>query len=721
MMTEKNTTVIWKITSIFTRFIFVTFFLIITLWADNEKVPYRIPKVLDSIKISVDGNLDEPFWQKALMLELKYEVMPGENTTPPVKTEVLLTYTDDCFYAAFRAFDPEPSDIRAVYTDRDNCADHDFVGIVLDTFNDERRTYDFRCNPFGIQTDGSTTLQGWVEWDAIWDSAGKITKDGYIVEIAIPFSSMRFQRQKGDQVWGIDAIRSYPRNVKHSIGLFPKDRNNNCYTCQFEKIIGFEGTKPGKNIEFDPTVSTLISQGREPFSTGEFDKKTKIKPGLTARWGFTPNLTLSATINPDFSQVEADVAQLDINTRFALFYPEKRPFFMEGADIFNMPLDAVYTRSLSEPDWGIKLTGKEGVHSIGFYSVQDKSTYLLFPGTQFSNSTTIDMKTLGSVLRYRLDMGKASHIGLLATDREISNGDDQDKNYYNRLVGFDGYWRINRKKHLEFQFLTSRTCYPVATANKYEQPVSAFAGSAMEFLFQHETRDFGYYAGYRQISPGFRADLGFIPQIGLRRIRGGIIAASWKDQGHWYTFLNIKPSFDYFVDFNGKLISKYIRLTSFYEGPSQTSGAIEARFGKQSYFGQLFSTNQGELFVNIQPTGSLFFGLDTIYGNQIDFENIRQGVQLVLAPSFTCKIGRHIYLGLDHIFERLNVEHRRLYTANVSNLRLVYQFNARFFLRTILQYVDYNYNVDNYLFQLDPRYKRLFSQVLFSYKVNPQT
>jgi hypothetical protein len=114
-----------------------------------------------------------------------------------------------------------------VYTDRDNFPDHDFVGLVLDTFNDERRSYDFYCNPLGIQTDGSETPQGWVEWDAIWNSAGRITGDGYIVEMAIPFSSLQFQRKKGDQVWGIDAIRIYPRNLKHTISLFPKDRNNN--------------------------------------------------------------------------------------------------------------------------------------------------------------------------------------------------------------------------------------------------------------------------------------------------------------------------------------------------------------------------------------------------------------------------------------------------------------------------------------------------------------
>ncbi|MDQ1351641.1 MAG: hypothetical protein QG657_1946 [Acidobacteriota bacterium] len=695
------------------------FFLTTFAWADGEKVPHRVPKITDGARIHVDGRLDEPFWQKALVLELKYEITPGENIPPPVQTEVLLIYTDNYLYAAFRAFDPEPSAIRAVYTDRDNIYDHDFVGLVLDTFNDERRTYDFYCNPFGIQNDGSETSQGWVEWDAIWDSAGRITSDGYIVEIAIPFSTLRFQRKKGDQVWGIDAIRSYPRNVRHCISLFPKDRNNNCYMCQFEKLIGFDGAKPGKNLEFDPTISTLSTQKRNPFSTGGFVNNTKVEPGLTARWGFTSNLTFSATVNPDFSQVEADVAQLDINTQFALYYDEKRPFFMEGADIFDMPLDAVYTRSLADPDWGVKLTGKEGGHSIGFYSVQDHFTNLLFPGSQYSNTTSLNMKTIGSVLRYRLDVGKASTVGLLVTDRE---GEHQDgENYFNRLAGFDAFWRFNTKKFIKLQFLTSRTQYPGAVIDDYGQPGEPFSGSALDFMFRHESRNFGYYATYRQVSPGFRADLGFIPQVGYRKAAATMIFASWKNPGHWYTFINAIPSFEYEVDFNDKLIYKTFKVTSYYMGPLQTQIAMEARFGKQSFMGKIFTINRGEFYISLQPSGSLTLSFDAIYGDQIDLDNIRPATQLFFAPALKFKMGRHLYIGLDHIFERLNVDLGRLYTANVSNLRLVYQFNARTFLRTILQYVDYNYNVANYLIPIDPRFKHLFTQVLFSYKINPQT
>jgi hypothetical protein len=665
----------------------------------------------------VDGQLDEEIWKKALVIGLNYEIMPGENIEPPVRTEVLLAYTETHFYAAFRAFDPEPSAIRAVYADRDNFPDNDWVGLILDTFNDQRRTYNFYCNALGIQADAIQSPHGWVEWDPIWDSTGRITNQGYIVEMAIPFSSLRFQRETGDreQIWGFNAKRVYPRNVQHHINLFPWDRNNNCYMCQFKKIALLGGVKPGKNLELDPTLSTFFTQERDPFPEGELTKKKKnVDSGLTVRWGFTPNLTFSAAINPDFSHVEADAAQLDINTRFALYYPEKRPFFLEGAGIFTTPMAAVYTRSLADPNWGIKITGKEGPHSLGFYFVRDNVTNLLFPGSHQSDSTLLDRKTSGSVLRYRLDIGKASTVGLLLTDREGSD-------YFNRLAGFDAYLRLSHKKHVTLQLMASQTRYPDMVAVEYAQPKNKFSGTAMDFLFKHESRNFGYYFSYQQITPHFRADLGFMPQVGYQNVSGGLVFASWRNPGHWYTYIDIAPSVEYEVDHHDDLIYKNLKLTANYEGPSQTNITLEGRLGEQSFMGNIFETNQVEARFNIQPSGALQVWLNAVTGEQIDFANIRQGKRILVNPGILYKVGRHFSVNMDHIFEHFNVEAGHLYTANVSNLKMVYQFSRRIFLRTIIQYINYRYNIENYSFSLDPEFKHLFTQVLFSYKINPQT
>ncbi|MFL6290939.1 MAG: DUF5916 domain-containing protein, partial [Thermoanaerobaculia bacterium] len=350
--------------------------------AGPVRPPYAVARATSAIK--VDGNLDEAAWQAAAVIDLAFETRPAENTAPPVKTECLITHDDDSIYVAFRAHDPDPSQIRAHLSDRDKAFDDDFVGIVLDPFNDERRAFEFFVNPFGIQMDLFMDDVGGNEsetWDAIWTSAGRVTGSGYEVEIAIPFSSLRFPRTEGDQIWGFDALRFYPRNQRHRIASQPMDRNVSCYLCQVSKMAGFAGVTPGLNMELVPTLTATRTDAKpDAFQDRLAEGDVETEPGITGKWGITPNLTLNAAINPDFSQVEADAAQLDVNTTFALFFPEKRPFFLEGADFFRTPFEAVFTRNVSDPEWGLKLTGKEGKNAVGVFVAQDDRTDFLIPG-----------------------------------------------------------------------------------------------------------------------------------------------------------------------------------------------------------------------------------------------------------------------------------------------------------------------------------------------------
>jgi hypothetical protein len=238
------------------------------------KDPYIIPKT--NVEIKIDAVMDEEAWQKALVLELKYEVRPGENVTPPVRTEVFLTYNTRNLYAGFRCYDPNPSAIRAHLRDRDTLGGDDWIALILDTFNDERRSFDFIVTAQGVQFDEIETQNSEDEgWDAIWDCASKIREWGYLVEIAIPFSSFRFQRKDGPQIWGFDGVRRYPREHAYHIGLFPRDRSNNCYLCQAVKIKGFEGASPGLNIEFDPTVIGFRLDERQDFPYGDLEKQSQ--------------------------------------------------------------------------------------------------------------------------------------------------------------------------------------------------------------------------------------------------------------------------------------------------------------------------------------------------------------------------------------------------------------------------------------------------------------
>ncbi|MBN2029980.1 carbohydrate binding family 9 domain-containing protein [bacterium] len=679
-------------------------------------VPYRIPYVNGDIR--VDGCLDESVWESAVRVDANIEVRPGENIPAPVRTEALLMYDKNNIYVGFNAYDPDPSKIQAHLCDRDNIWDDDWILILFDTFNDQRRTYDFTCNPLGIQGDMiETPTGGGDSWDAIWESAGRITDEGYVIEMVIPFRTMSFPRTEGDQIWGFDVVRSYPRDVRHHIGAFVRDRNNNCYMCQAIKLIGFAGATPGNNIEFDPTVTGIFSQEREEGISGPFvERQKKSDFGLTARWGFTNNLTLSTTVNPDFSNIEADVLQLDINNRFAIYYPEKRPFFLEGADFFSTQHSFVHTRTLADPDWGVKITGKEGPHGIGFFVVQDKLTNFLFPGAEGSRSGSMNQKSIGSAFRYQRDIFESSNIGVILTDRE-------GKNYHNRVVGIDGNLKFTQKDQLEFTVGRTNTRYPEEIVNDYDQPESDFSANAWSVNYNHSTRNYMVYFFLAEIEPDFRADLAFMSQAGFRYSEIGGQYNIPHDPGHWFTWLSFFFSHDYRRDqFNNPLHKVYFASFN-YNGPLRSYLYLYGQYGKDLYNGQKFRKNSLTGGFGLWPLSVLNVNLDFNYGDQIDYANTRNGTRLYLSPYMQVNLGLHLKVTANHTYEQLKVDGGRLYTANISHLRMVYQFSKRVFLRVILQYRDYQYNVGLYMNgeDMDPENKGLFSQILFSYKINPQT
>ncbi len=684
-----------------------------TTTADGRPV-YRVPIAASVVR--VDGILDEEAWEKALALELRYEVQPGENVPPPVRTEVLLAYDESRLYVAFRARDPNPRAIRARLRDRDSLSLDDWVGVVLDTFNDERRNYLFQANPLGVQQDQVETMDASDRrWDAIWDSAGRIHSWGYAVEMAIPFNSLRFQRSGGDQVWGFDAVRSYPRSQGYLIGLFPRDRSNNCYLCQAVKLIGFAGATPGRDVEIAPTVTAVRTDERTELPHGDFEARDReAEVGVTVRWGLTPNMTLSATANPDFSQVEADTLQLDVNQPFALSYPEKRPFFTEASDFFDTRLTAVYTRTMRDPAWGLKLTGKEGANTIGAYVVRDELTNLIFPGSRSSSSTSLDIDSTASVFRYRLDIWNNSTVGLLLTDREGSG-------YFNRVFGFDGDFRLTATDRLQMQFLGSSTRYPDAVASEFGQPFDDFDDTALEIFYYHSTRSWSWYLGYSDFGRGFRADLGFIPRVDYRRMLAGL-RYMWNGRpDDWWWLFSFGGGFDHLEDHNGDVVSSEAMFWFYYRGSMQSGVDLIGSRYREAYNGVEFDMNYLSLQTWILPTADLYLKLEGIFDDRIDYANTRAGRRIRLNPYVSYAFGLHLRLSLNHTYERMSVDAGRLYTANISRASVRYQFSARAFLRSILQYVDYRYSSELYTFPISPEYRHLSTQVLFSYKLNART
>ncbi|MCD4750242.1 MAG: carbohydrate binding family 9 domain-containing protein [Thermoanaerobaculales bacterium] len=686
--------------------------------ADDGSVPTATPGHIPvcAAAIAIDGLVDEKAWDGAWSMDLEYEVRPAENIPAPVRTQVLMMHSRTHLYVAFRAYDPEPGAIRAHLSDRDRAWNDDWVGVVLDTFNDERRNYLLVANPFGVQMD---KIEAWPNggsvWDGIWQSAGRITEWGWSAEMKIPFSTLRFQRTDGPQTWGFDAIRAYPRNVHRQMGAFVRDRNNNCYLCQAVKIEGFDGVSPGKNLEIVPTLTAAGYEERSDFPDGDFDvKEDDVEFGITARWGLTPNLTLAGTINPDFSQVEADAKQLDVNETFAIFFPEKRPFFMEGADFFETNMRAVYTRMIRDPSWGLKLTGKEGANTIGAYVVEDDTTNIIFPGSQSSDMTSLNMSNTSTVLRYERDIDNRFTIGALLTDRE--GGD-----YLNRVAGVDGDFRLSDKDRISAQALWSSTQYPDEVAEEFGQPEGDFDDLAVDLFYSHSTRTISFWGLYRDIGDDFRADLGFIPQVGYRLGEVGFDYTWIGEPGDWYSEMVLIAMVNSREDQDGNLLRNEAAVRFTYEGPLQSHAFIRPSRARERFGGQEFDLDQIFLHICLKPNRHSHAWLNVIIGDRIDYENVQAGERLNIDAGFWYKLGRHLKIEPHFTLEEMDVDAGRLYEARIGQLEASWQFNSRAFVRAIFQHVNYDFATDLYSDGRDPKYEHLFTQLLFSYKVNPQT
>jgi len=670
--------------------------------------------------IEVDGLLDESAWIDATRITLPYEWFPGDNIPSPVETEVFVTFDQENLYLAFRAYDPDPTSVRANLADRDTPFQDDHVGFMIDPFNDERRGFQFRINSLGVQMDAIfSENEGYEDfsWDAIWDSDGRITEEGYQVEVAIPFKSLRFPRSAEARTWGFMAFRSLPREVRHRMRSHPTDRDRACLLCQMNKMVGIEGVDPGKNVEVAPTLTAVRTDTRPDGSSESWESGDgEYEAGVTARWSVTPNLVFNGTVNPDFSQVEADVAQLDVNNRFALFYPERRPFFLEGADFFLTPLNVIFTRTVADPEAGAKITGKEGANAVGFFLTQDRVNNLIFPGNQGSTSTSLSDDVTAGVLRYRRDVGAGSTVGGLMTVREAEG-------YHNRVYGADAFLRLSATITIQAQYLRSDTEYPSSVATQYGQKEGAFGGDAYHLQFMHRSRDWMVTANLEQLGADFRADAGFVPRVDTRGGQAMVQKTWWAPQpGQWYSFLNAGILVGRTEDLDGNLTDERIQLIGGYSGPMQSNVNVALAIRKELYAETIFE-NLGAAFVGfeIRPSGIATLGFGSELSETIDYLAGQEGTQITAGPQAELKLGRHLNLDLQHSYRRLKRGGDWAFIANLSQIRAVYNFSVRTFFRAIVQYQNIERNPEMYEVDVAREDKTLFTQLLFSYKVNPQT
>jgi len=489
---------------------------------EEKKRAIVIPKAAGPIVI--DGRLDEEAWKTAAVFKNFYNIGPGYNTEPSKPTEAYLMYDEQNLYIGFKCWD-EKDKIRATVAKRDNVFGEDNVRVWLDTFNDQRRAYILGFNPLGIQQDGIYTEGRGADFtpDVVMESKGVIEDWGWSVEVKVPFKSLRYTSGKG-KLWGFDVARNIDRFNDELDDWMPDDRDNSGFLVKHGHITGLEDVKFDRTLEIAPSI-TLSETGERVSSlqvpTGRFvNHPGKKDIGVNLKYTVTPTVTLDAAINPDFAEIEADAPVVTANQRFPIFFTEKRPFFLEGKEIFDTPLNIFYSRDIIDPDLAIKLTGKVNKNTFGFLLASDNA-----PGNYNEDDRTqndqckerlrlglshdpcpldefLDKNAYFAVVRVKRDLGPDNNIGFFGTARIFP----QDRNF---VSGFDGKFKFNPATTMTFQVAGTKTREnfydPSRDATQYR------SGRGLGYFWSLDyTKDtHGWYAEIFGRSKDYRAESGF--------------------------------------------------------------------------------------------------------------------------------------------------------------------------------------------------------------------
>ncbi len=671
----------------------------------------QVPRVENEIR--VDGHLDEAFWTEALAIPLPFEIDPGDNQPAVVATACYLAYDASRLLFGCRASDPDPAGIRARFRERDRLEDDDRIGLTLDTFDDGRRAFEFWVNPLGVQHDLFRNDSGTGEeenhaWDALWDAAGRIDSEGFTVEAAIPFSSLRFQRTSEDQNWRIMVRRNWPRATEHTLSSVPIDRARDCLLCQAVRVGGFESREPGHDLEVIPALTAFRADRPSRDEQGSLDSEM----GITALWGVTPNISLAATLNPDFSQVEADAARLDVNRRFALFFPERRPFFLEDADLFESFFDVVHTRTVADPTWGLRTTGKQGGHAFGFFTARDERTEILLPGPESSDAVFLDRESQASVLRYRRDLGERSTLGAIVSDRRA-------RDYSNRVAGLDGRFRLNPSDSVSFQVLGSQSRFSEELGTDLGSGVD-LQGLAVRADLKRRSRDWDWTLRYQRIGREFRADLGFMPRVGLADYEVEVQRTWWEPSERWNR-VELGAQWGRTENLEGELLDGALELRLKLRGPWQSELSYQPELSETTFGGISFESLRHQIEVSLVPSAILETGVEIGWGDAIDFGQGRKGNSIEVEPWIVLNAGRRLQVEGAFTTERFDLESGRLFEAFQSDILTRIHFNARSFARLTLQHTDLRRDQDLVGRPVPSQQQELLGQLLVSYRFSAKT
>jgi len=690
---NKNT----KILFAFTLLVFIACVGIVQGNNDN----FHIKAALFSSPPKIDGILDEPFWLEAAVLDSFTQYEPLEGGEPSEKTTAYIGYDRKNLYIGVKCYDSEPKSIRACLTKRDEVTGDDGITVFLDTFNDKKRAFAFQVNPCGVQVDGIYTENrrrgrgrgGFFDFDRNWDTYlitnAQQDNEGYTVEMAIPFKSLRFPNSN-PQTWGIQIKREI-RRKSEEIYWAPRSRNINGFLIQSGTIDIDGDIEQGKNLEFLPVVTGLKQDG----------EKFVPEAGINIKYGITSDLTADLAFNPDFSQIEADMPQNDVNQRYALYYSEKRPFFLEGKDFFDTPFELVYTRTIVNPLWGTKLTGKIGKTTIGFLSAYDENPPEIdIPGANYKYENEANSRALVNVLRVRRDLFAESYIGFILTDKEMGTSWDSLTNNYNRVAGIDGHFKFNNFYRMSFQV--------IGTQSKVGLEKTDFI-PALSFSFSRQARHLQMSVEYNSLPPDFEASLGYFRRKDIKSLSSRISYAFLPQND---LIISIRPSFEYrrIYNFDNTLTDEQFSLSTFITGWKNSVFWGNVRSTLERYNGIDFKTTTYMLNLSSDPLAWLSGNINASFGEGIYYSDspylgykTSYGFRLTLKPLTNLQLFYNI--SNNKFFEKRGED--RIYNINILSQRINFQISRTLSLRLITDYNDY--------------YKDLYNSILLSWELRPGT
>ena len=620
----------------------------------------------------LDGRLDDSIWATASHFDAFKTFKPDYGKEPSQRTEAYVAYDPDNFYFAFRCWDTEPSKIKTSVCKRDAIIQDDMVFLLLDTFNDNQNCYTLMLNPLGIQGDGIMNVQGNVDesHDLVWYSTGRIDEGGWTVEARLPLQSIRFPDGKALTMRAV-FVRFLTR-TSEQFCFPPLDPANSNIMAQAQPIL-VSGLRYQRVRELIPAFTYGSRREARDGSLRKIEENRDFS--LTGKYGLTSDLTLDGAYNPDFSQVEADAGQVDVNLRYALYYQEKRPFFLEGQDIWafggameDAPLQSVvYTRTIIDPVYGFRLTGKLGRRdTVAAIYARDE-----LPGDE------TDEHPVFSIVRYKHALRGDSYLGGFYTGREQGRG-------YNRVGGVDGRLRLNQTWVFSFHGFGSLT--------RRDGAASSHRDHALALSFNHQSRKWMIDAGYQDVSPDFQVDSGFLTRTGVRRL--GLTAIHMIYPRSKF-FQKIEPfywGYQLYDTIDGRWETFNVFVLRAYL-PRSTQLRLEGLLGNEIFAGRRFERTgfgaraQSQILKQVffetsfRRWGGIYYDPDAPYQG----DETRTGLYVRYQPADKLDFS----LSLDNVRFARRSDGKRIYDYTILWNRNTFQINKYLFLRAIFEYNFY--------------------------------